>query len=396
MKMADFLFWIFFIPLFYTYIGYPILLKVISFFYHRDITKAEINPKVTLIISAYDEETSIRKKIENSLNLEYDKNKLEIIIASDSSTDKTDEIVREYILQGIKLVRLEERGGKTAVQNYAVSKTDADSKILLFSDATTIYDSKVIKKIVANFADATVGAVEGKLIYVRTQSSFGGEKSTARSYDQLVKLLESKIYSIIGDNGCLYAVRKELYTPLRPDLTSDFALPLEVIKKGYRVIYEPQAICFEEVSLDIRSEFKRKIRTVRAGFKVFFNAFLRINPFKRPFLFMELISHKFSRWLSPYLMLLVFICNIFLFKNSLFYLFIFGLQFIFYASALIGFFVERIEHKLKLFTIPFNFCLVNTAAVVGLLEFIFGENTEIWSPIRKVKDYRSAEEYSKI
>jgi len=343
---------------------------------HKKIRKADIRPTVTLIIAAYNEEVAIREKIENSLVLEYDKNKLEIIVASDCSTDKTDEIVRDYRNHGVRLVRLSERGGKTAVQNLAVK--EAKGEILVFSDATTSYRTDTIQKIARFFADESVGCVGGKLLFKRKKGIiFGGEKNVIEEYDQYIKQRESEIQTIFGVNGCLYAVRKHLYESLSNNLTSDFVLPLKIIEKGYRVIYEPEALSFEEPCANARAEFKRKIRTVRAGITGLVNMRSLLNPFKRPFIFWGLVSHKLLRWLVPYFLLLAFGANLTLLGENDFYKGCLIFQILIYAFTLTGYFLEKTRYKVKIFPITFNFMMLNLAAIYGFVEFLKGNRGEI-------------------
>ncbi len=373
------IFWIFLVAIFYTYFGYPLFLELLSLLKKTPVKKKEISPKVSLIIAAYNEEETIEEKIKNSIALQYEKNKLEIIVASDCSDDKTDIIVSKYSNKGIKLVRLGERGGKTAVQNLAAER--AKGEILVFSDATTIYAQDAIKKIVKPFADNSVGCVSGKLIFLKSNHSTDKTKSFIEEYDHYLKSKESQIETMFGVNGCFYAVRKKLYPSIDTNLTSDFAVPLKIIEGGFRVIYEEEAISFEKVSLNILNEFKRKKRTVRAGIGVFLRMKRLLNPFRRKFVFWGVISHKLMRWLTPIFLFLIFCSNLIIVKSSFFYKITFLLQVIFYLFAVVGYLLFY-KKKVRLFTIPFYFCLVNFAAVIGMIELVRKEKSEIWQPIR--------------
>jgi len=361
--------------IFYTFLAHPIILYFFSILFKKNIEKSDFTPSVSLIIAAYNEEKSIESKIINSLKLNYPKEKLEILIGSDCSTDKTDEIVKKYQPERIRLIRGHERGGKTAIQNYVVQK--CTKEIIVFSDATSIYDKNAIYFLVRNFADPNVGCVGGRLIFNGNNPSLATSKNLIENFDQKIKIFQTRVHSILGVDGCIYAVRKKLYENLDQTLTSDFVEPLKIIKKGYRTVYEPEAICHEETTQDKKSEFLRKIRTVRAGLFGFFNVGELLNPIRFPFISFELISHKFLRWCTPFLLIILFISNIILANVFIFQLTLF-LQVTFYLAAI----VFRKNDK-KILRTPFHFCLLNLAALKGWLEFIKGKKTEIWETDRK-------------
>jgi len=378
--MIEIIFWSAIGLILYCYLGYPLLIILLSQVRKKQVKKADIQPTISLIISAYNEEAVIKEKIENSLALQYDKNKLEIIVASDCSNDKTDEIATSYRDQGVRLVRLAKRGGKTAVQNLAVEQ--ARGEILVFSDATTMYRKDALQKIVRSFKDEEVGCVGGQLLFIQDKNAnLGLEKNLTMKYDQFIKQKESQIQTIFGVNGCFYAVRKELYDPLDDNLTSDFVVPLKIIDKGYRVIYEPEAVCFEETSKSITAEFKRKIRTVRAGMKGCLSMMQLLNPLKSPFVFWGLSSHKLLRWFVPYLSIMAFVSNVILSPRSTFYSICLLFQILIYAFALIGYLIRK-KCKIKILTAPLTFAMLNLAAILGLGELIKHRKGEIWEPIR--------------
>ena len=374
-------FWCSILLFVYIYAGYPLLLTVIAELKRKPVKRGSIEPTVSLIIAAYNEGGVIEDKIRNSLELDYPHNTLEIIVASDSSSDRTDAIAKRYRNHRVKLVRLAKRGGKTAVQNEAVRSASGD--ILVFSDATTIFLQDVIRKLVRNFSDRTVGCVGGEIIFrKRSTNLFSGEKNSSERYDDYIKSKECEIETTFGLTGCLYAVKKALYTPLKNDQTSDFVLPLKIIEKGYRVITEPEAIGYEEASSDSGNEFRRRIRTTRAGMKGLYEMGHLLSLSHGVFVPFGLTSHKILRWLSPFLMVIALSSNIFILHGSHFYLFTLFMQVMFYAAVGLGYVFEHTRIKPKLFTVPFNFTLVNLAAVCGLIEFLRGNNQEIWQTER--------------
>ncbi len=360
---------------------YPVMLVCINFFIKRPVIKDDSVRSVSLIIAAYNEEKDIESKIINSMELDYPKERIEIIVVSDGSTDKTDAIVESYKKDGIKLLRVEGRKGKTAAQNFAVASVSGE--IIIFSDATTVYEPDVIKKIIRPFADPSVGCVSGKLSFrLRKDSHFGGEKNTSENYDQAVKKIESDIYSIYGANGCLYAVRRDLYEPIEEYLTSDFVIPLKIIQKGFRVVFEPEAVCYEEPCKDARGEFNRKIRTSRAGITGMFYLRYMLNPFKYFWASFGLFHHKIIRWLSPFLLILIFVFNLICFKSGVIYKIGLTSQIVLYLFAVLGYFNENSVHKYRVLTIPFNFMLINIASIVGLFQFLKGNISEAWETER--------------
>ena len=211
--IAQIVFWLATAALFYTYFGYPLFVYLYSLAFPKSIAKSDFEPTVTILITAYNEEKAIRSKLENTFQIEYPKDKLEILVASDGSSDRTDEIVKEFAGQSVKLFRQEGRKGKTYTQNKAVEK--ATGEIIIFSDATTDYQPNVLREILPNFADETIGCVAGKLIYVdEAETDVGKGAKSYWNYETFIKESESRACSLIGASGCLYSVRKSAYQPM--------------------------------------------------------------------------------------------------------------------------------------------------------------------------------------
>ncbi|UCC80219.1 MAG: glycosyltransferase family 2 protein [Candidatus Zixiibacteriota bacterium] len=370
------MFWIFLLLMFSVHPGYFIFLWFISRFVHKNVDKKDFLPSVSFIIAAYNEEKVMRQKLENSLNLDYPSDKIQIIVASDCSDDNTDNIVREFKDKGIVLSRLETRGGKTANQNNAL--TAATGEILVFSDAGTVYDPLAIKKLVRNFNDPGIGCVGGRLIHVAdTFKSLVDEKNYYTSFEQKTKIFESSIYSIIGVNGPIYAVRRDLYRPLPEDLTSDFLTPLFIIRRGCRAVYEPEAMSFEEVPPTSGTEFRRKIRTVRAGVTVLYAMRSLLNPFRYFWPGIFLVGHKLSRWFFFLLMIGLLISNLFVIYDDTIYSIAFISQIMFYFLVIMAK-LNKSFQKSKIFSIPYFFFIYNLACVFGIAQFLSGKKSEIW------------------
>src|SRR5499426_3932604 len=225
----------------FIYFGYPALMLALSFVFRRPVRSADITPSVSVIIAAYNEERDIAAKLKNTLALDYPRDRMEIIVASDCSTDRTDEIVRSFSPQGVFLYRQPERFGKTVAQNRAVEISSGE--ILVFSDATTMYEPDAIRKIVRDFADPEVGCVAGQLIYADASSSAVGKGCRSYwGYEKFLRRCESDVGTLVGVSGCLYAVRRTCHTRLANDMIDDFVIATEIHLQGLRTVYEPEAI----------------------------------------------------------------------------------------------------------------------------------------------------------
>jgi len=382
--LAEIVFWTSANVLFYVYVGYPLLVYAVSRFFPKRINQAAFEPHVSVIITAYNEERDIRAKLENTLSLEYPPEKLEIIVASDCSTDRTDEIVGEFAARGIRLYRQTERKGKTSAQNIGVEQ--ATGEIILFSDATTLYETDVLLTMLPNFADKTVGCVAGKLIYMdESGSSVGKGARSYWNYETFLKESESRACSLIGTSGCLYAVRKSAYQPMYAEACSDFLIATLVYKQGLRTIYEPQAVCTEETNQKSQKEMQMRVRVISQTFTDLWRNREMLNPLQSGFFAVELVSHKLLRYSVPIFLILVLLAAGIGTFYSTFFLAVFVLQLVFYATALIAWFLEKMEIKIGILAIPLYFVLTNLAALIGFYKFLRGERYAHWEPIRENK-----------
>ena len=378
--MMKFIFWFFLFLILYCYLGYPLILVVLGILFGKKIKKEEITPSASLIIPAYNEEKVIQKKIENSLELDYPKEKLEIIVASESN-DKTNEIVKEYRDKGVKLFAYLGREGK----DYTVYRTipKCRGEIVVFTDANGMFKKDALKKLVRNFADPKIGCVSGELKYINPQKvSIGESERLYWKYEIFIKKLENKNQSVLGVNGSIYALRKKLYSPLSKYRGGDFDLPIKVAQQGYGVVWEPEAISQEEVSSTTKKEFERKTRIIAwvwRSARILLKDSLKKN---QPFLVFQLISHKILRWLIGFFLIFIFLINIFLISNP-FYLFLFICQVGFYSLAIFGYLIDKRGKKLnKLINIAYYFCMVNSAALIGVINGILGKEKPTWKKVR--------------
>jgi cellulose synthase/poly-beta-1,6-N-acetylglucosamine synthase-like glycosyltransferase len=369
----------------YAYIGYPFCITLMSFIVNSKVAAADIQPFVSLVISAYNEEKDIGRKIENSLSLDYPKDKLEIIVASDGSTDSTDTIVRRYEKNkdGIAVVlhRVEGRLGKTAAQNSAVRICQGD--VIVFSDAASLYDRGALRALARNYADPTIGAVSGMYKYInKTGASVGFATILFWNIENFIKSRQTKVKTVTGCCGCIYSVRKSLYTELPPTIISDLVEPLAILKKGYRIVFEPNALAFEETTEKPKDEFKMRVRVIVRGMNGLLYMRSLLNPFKNPFIAFQLISHKVLRWLVPIFCVIILCANILLAFQSLFYQIVLLLQVVFYLMAIMGFVLEKKGIKKKIFYITLYFTIVNAASLVSMIKVFRGENIVIWQTQR--------------
>lgn len=379
--MAEGIFWLTIGIIFYTYLGYPVLILLLSLLFNNRVKKGDVEPTVTLLITAYNEEKYIREKLKNTLGLDYPRNKLEIIVASDASTDMTDEIVKEFSERGVILHRVEGRLGKTATQNSAVKIAKGD--IIVFSDAASMYDRDAIRALVRNYADPSVGAVSGRYIYVNPKkSSVGFATILFWNYENFIKSRQTKIKTITGCCGCIYSVRKALYTELPPSIISDLVEPLTILKKGYRIVFESEALAYEETTEKPRDEFMMRVRVIVRGMNGLIYMKSLLNPFKYPFVSFQLISHKVLRWLVPVFCILIFISNLFLAPVNIVYQILLSAQSMFYLFAFIGIFLERKGVKKKIFYLPLYFCIVNLASLISMFKVFKKENITTWQTQR--------------
>lgn len=375
-------FWFAAAALVYTYAAYPVLVTLISMLRPRRLMRGPYQPTVSVIITAYNEERDIAGKLENTLALDYPKELLEIIVASDCSSDRTDEIVRGFESRGVQLYRQPQRLGKTTAQNSAVER--ATGEILLFSDATTMYDPNVLRAMMPNFADATVGCVAGRLIYVDPSGSAVGRGAVSYwNYETFVKKHESRACSLIGASGCMYAVRRSAYLPLYPEAHGDFIIATKMVQQRLRTVFEPEAICTEETNRRAGNELSMRVRVITQTFNDLWRHRAMLNPFRSGFYAVQLFSHKVMRYLVPFFLVVTFVTSAALVTTSLFYRLAFAVQVIGYVCAALSAALERVGFRSRVLALPQYFVLANLASVLALYKLVRGERYARWEPIRE-------------
>ncbi len=381
--LAGIIFWSSVAGVFYPYLIFPLILIIFGRVVNADVDKRAITPAASMIIAAYNEEKSIAAKLDNALALEYPPGSLEIIVASDGSSDKTVEIAGNYASAGVSCLDLPRRGKAFALIDAVEAST---GEILVFSDANTMFEPQALHMIVRNFADEAVGGVCGNQIHAKVtvgDSSMQGEQMYW-SYDKWLKVLESRTGSIVSADGAIYAIRKNLFqAPGSAAVTDDFAISTRVVEQGYRLVYEPEARANEPPAGYADKEFGRKVRIINRGLRSVLVRKKMLNPFRYGFYSLTLFSHKISRRLVPVFLVLLFVSSLFLANELILYFVALLLQAGFYAWAAVSFLLRnRTIGQLKIFSLPFFFCLANLAALVALYNLIMGKRVTLWSPPR--------------
>ena len=376
------IFWLSVAAVAYAYVGYPVLLSLISKIRPKPVHSADWTPSVSVIIAAYNEERDLATKLENTLALDYPKSQLEIIVTSDCSSDRTDEIAKSFASRGVRLHRQPERHGKTAAQNAAVTKARGD--IILFSDATTHYQPDVVRLLTPSFADESVGCATGRVIYQDDKSSsVGAGTQSYWNYEFFLKRHESNVCSLIGVCGCMYAVRKSAYVPLYNDACSDFIIATTMVEQGLRAVYVPEAVCMEEPNRQAKRELAARVRIISQTFADLWRNRAVLNPFRSGFYAVQLWSHKIMRYLVPVFLIAIFITSGFLAPRHGFYALLFAAQVAFYFAALVSALLEKLGLSVRLLALPQYFVITNLASLIAFVKFVSGESYSRWEPHRE-------------
>jgi len=363
----------------YTYLLYPLLLMVLASAKRTPVMKKEITPLVSIVIPAYNEEKAIAEKITNVLGLDYPPAQREIVVVSDCSSDRTDEIVRTFEDRQVRLHRMKDRGGKIA--GYCDVLPTLKGEIVIFTDATSRLEADSLKKLISNFADEHVGCVGGRLRYVDPKRSQVAKGEQAYwSYETRVKKWEEKVASLTSVSGTFYGVRKDLFPKSMPkDLADDLIVVLTCVKKGKRVVYEQEAVCEEFAVHDARVEFTKRSRITIQNVRGLLYMPQMLDFFKYGWYAVMLISHKFLRILSPFLLIAILWSNYHLLDVSIYYRIIFDLQLVFYVLGLLACFLRK---RPKVLNIIFYFCLTQLSILWGVLKMIFGAKVTTWETQR--------------
>lgn len=377
------LFWSAVFGLVYTYVGYPLLTVIVGRLRNRGVKRGDDTPPLSLIVAAFNEEDVIRDRLVNALASDYPADKIEIIVASDGSTDATNRIVSEFGDGRVRLLTLPRRG-KIPALNDAVQEAQGD--LLVFSDANTEFDVGTLRSLVGSFGDPEVGGVVGCTGYRvedGSESSSRGEDLYWR-YDTWLKSLESACGSVVSAHGGLYALRKGLYeAPPDPAVTDDFYISTGVVAHGKRLVFEPAARAYEHTVPKASREFGRRIRLMTRGLRSLFHRRRLLNPFVYGFYSVSLFSRKLLRRLQWFFLIVLLASTMVLFGRHPAFTAALGLQLAFYASALLGLLTRSSRvGRSKLLYVPFFFCMANVAAMLAFFRFLRGDRIAFWSPQR--------------
>jgi biofilm PGA synthesis N-glycosyltransferase PgaC len=383
-------FWLSLFVVFYTFLGYGILLYILvrirRIFKGKRIPPSldQDFPTLTLIIAAYNEESIIEEKISNTLGLSYPKEKLKLIFVTDGSTDRTPDLISTY--GEIKLMHKPERSGKILAMHRAMHEVDSD--VVVYTDANTFLNKDALLLIARHYADPTVGAVSGeKRVMQDAVSDATAGEGFYWKYESALKKWDSELYSVVGAAGELFSVRHAVYTSVEPDtILDDFMISMRIAQQGYRIIYEPEAYASELSSENIQEELKRKVRIAAGGIQSILRLKKLLNPLHYPMLSFQYISHRVLRWtVTPFLMILALILNFVIViqgGNWLYQLILFA-QVFFYSLALAGWALERRKIKVKALFVPYYFCMMNYAVLAGIRRYYKGTQSAAWDKAKR-------------
>jgi glycosyltransferase involved in cell wall biosynthesis len=374
--MAYIAFWFAITLVVYAHLGYAGALMAIGYLRARPVKKGGITPRVSFVIAARNEAARIRAKLDNTVTQDYPADALEIIVASDCSTDDTDAIVLAYG-QGVRLVRSPERLGKESAQRLALLEASGD--ILVFSDVATALAPDAVSTIVRNFADPTVGCVSSVDKFVDADGRVSGEGAYVR-YEMYLRTLETRANTLVGLSGSFFAARHDVCERWAVDRQSDFSTLLNAVDMGLRGIIDPESAGYYQNIADERQEFSRKVRTVARGLAVLAANRRMLNPFRYGLFAWQLASHKLCRWLVPFALIIATVSNAFLVPQSPFYAATFLAQCVFYAAALAGLWSRN-----RILRLPAFFVISNAAVLVAWMRFLRGDRITTWTPSERTR-----------
>ncbi len=390
MVILAILFWLFLFIIFYSYLGYGILLfslvRIKRLMTKRKVYVQEYEPEVTLFVAAYNEKEFIAAKMQNSFSLDYPKEKIRHVWVTDGSDDGTPDILHTY--PAVEVFHLPERAGKIAAMNRGMQFVK--TPLVIFSDGNTMLGKESIRRIVKLFHDPKVGCVSGEKRIFRKDSAAATEGIYWR-YESTLKKWDAELYSVVGAAGELFALRTELFKAVEKDtLLDDFIISLRIAMQGYTIQYDPEAYAIENPSANVKEELKRKIRISAGGIQSVMRLLPLLNPFKFGILSFQYFSHRVLRWtLAPLGLLIILICNFLIclqvgFSNySDIYSWLFWGQILFYFAALLGWYLEEKKIKVKLLYVPYYFFIMNLAVYLGFFRYIKKQQSVNWERAKR-------------
>lgn len=378
--LINIFFWSIVIIIIHSYFIYPGVIFILSCFFKENKNLPDPNYSVSILISAYNEDKVIRDRIINISRLNYDFSKIEVLIGSDCSTDRTNEILIDLqkTFPWLSVQLFNSRRGKAAVINDLIARTR--NEIIVFTDANTIFDENSIKRLMRQFGDQNTGGVCGRLILVepKTKMKDNIEEKRYWEYETFIKKYEGKCGVLVGANGGIFAIRRNLFRqlPTEKPITDDIFITLMIHRQKYKFTYEYDSFALEDVGYEITHEFNRKTRFSATNFEtMFYYKDIILN--RNVLLSYAFWSHKILRWMTPIFLIIILILNVLLFDGVIFQIFLY-IQFLFYFLSFIGFIRRKTKDKNKIFAIPFYFSMTNFAMLIGMINFIFKRQTAYW------------------
>lgn len=375
--VVQILFWCGAALVLYTYLGYPALLWIRARARQCPIIRDDSVRTVSVVIVAHNEEKLIRRRLRNLLCCDFPHESLEIIVACDGATDTTASLARTYRAQRVRVLEFVRRRGKSAVLNDTIRHVQGE--IVVLTDVRQRFAKDAIRRLVADFAHSDVGAVSGRLILKRAgdRGQTAGGMDFYWRYETFIRLNEARVDSTVGVSGAIYAIRRSCFRRI-PDVTilDDVLIPMSIVRAGYRVVYEPAAIAYDRIPVRARSESVRKIRTIGGNFQLLMIAPWLLVPFLNR-LWVQTLSHKFLRLVSPLFLITMFALNAMLLSIPLYHA-AFVLQGGFYLAGIAGWMQRNRPRKWLVFNVPYTFCLLNFVTVLAFLQFARGHQSAAW------------------
>jgi poly-beta-1,6-N-acetyl-D-glucosamine synthase len=371
-------FWICLALLIYALVGYPLLIRAWSHLRPRTFQRGNITPAVSVIVVARNEGQVIGRRVRNLLDLDYPRDDLEILIGSDGSTDGTAGIARRTGGSRVRVVEFPERRGKASMLNDLISL--ARGEILVLGDARQRFSTSALRALVAPFKDSRVGVVSGELLLTDPASATTISRGVGFywRYEKSIRRSESAVDSTVGATGAIYALRRRLFEPIAPDtILDDVLLPMNAVRRGYRIVFEPAACAYDRVASRAVEEFTRKVRTIAGNFQLLLREHWLLNPLRNR-LWFQTVSHKALRLCLPLLFAGLFVSAVAL-LHAPFYRWALGGQVAFYAAAVVGHDLQRRGKRSRLFAIPHVVCMLNWATLIAFVRFMTGAETVMWA-----------------
>jgi cellulose synthase/poly-beta-1,6-N-acetylglucosamine synthase-like glycosyltransferase len=379
--MIEFVYWTACMTLVYVYVLFPLIIRLLSRQFGTAVAESDLLLRVTLIVTAYNEEKGILAKLANLLAVDYPSELVDIIVASDASTDTTDQLVRDCVSDRVQLLRVDGRKGKTNCQNAAA--TIARGEILVFTDATTRLDAQALRALVRRFCSSNVGCVAGRLMYVSQTENVTGRGGEAYwDYEIKLRMAESAMGSLVGVSGCLYAVRRSAYRPINPGLISDFVISMKMREQSLRAVLAVDAICYEDTLNGGAQELSMRVRVAIRSINALISERRFLNPWRYGLFAWQLWSHKLLRYASPFLWLIALGTNIALMSRTPLYTALFLGQIAVIVTGTMGFALQSRLENLGFLNRPYYFLLTNVASFLAAIRYARGERMVTWKPLR--------------